>query len=372
MKISRVDVFKLNIELTVPAVVPIGILDAATNVIIRLETDTGLKGWGEASPFAPITGDTQESNFLKARPMGELLLGKDPLPTAQRMDELTSLTRGEPSLRSAFDMALYDLLGQATGLPLFRLLGGERRTLITDRTIGLKVSVEETVRAVQEILDLGFTEVKLKVGRPHLEDVEHVKAVRQLAGPDLVIRIDSNQGWDYPTALASLRAMSGLNIQYSEQPLPAADYEGLRRLKKNSTIPICADESLFTARDALKLVCDDGVDYLNIKLGKSGGIGMALEIEAIARAAGRKCMLGCFAETRLGLTAAAHLACARQNIAFLDLDSAYMLCSDPVLGGLHYSEVTAGLIHLTDDPGLGATIAEDQLRKGEHYTLQES
>ena len=369
MKISRIDIYKFNIRLTQPTVVPIGILDAANNVVIRIGTDNGLNGWGEASPFAPITGDTQASNFENARLLATTILGKDPLAVEARTNEIGAETVGETSLRSAFDMALYDLLGQAAGLPLYALFGGERRTLRTDFTIGMQDSVAQTLERVKECVDMGFDEIKLKVGRPGLADVEHVAAVRKLVGPDIAIKVDSNQGWDYPTAVANLRAMEPLGMQYSEQPLAAWDYENLRRLRNKVAIPICADESVFNDRDALRLVSMGAVDYLNIKLGKSAGLGTALRIESIARAAGSRCMIGCFAESRLGLTAAAHLASARPNIHFLDLDSAYDLETDPVEGGITYVDEPGGSIVIPDAPGLGATIKEDFLSGCEHYCV---
>jgi L-alanine-DL-glutamate epimerase-like enolase superfamily enzyme len=369
MKISRIDIYKFNIRLTHPTVVPIGILDAANNVIIRIGTDSGLMGWGEASPFAPITGDTQESAFDHARLLAMTILGKDPLAVDARTAEISAETVGETSLRSAFDMALYDLLGQAAGLPLYALFGGERRALRTDFTIGMQDSVAQTLERVEECVDMGFDEIKLKVGRPGLADVEHVAAVRKLVGPEIAIKVDSNQGWDYPAAVANLRAMEPLGLQYSEQPLAAWNYEDLRRLRDKVAIPICADESVFNDRDALKLVSMGAVDYLNIKLGKSAGLGTALRIESIARAAGNSCMIGCFAESRLGLTAAAHLASARPNIRFLDLDSAYDFDTDPVEGGIIYADEPGGSIVLPDGPGLGATIKEDFLSGCEHYCV---
>jgi len=369
MKISHVDIYRFNIPLTHEVVVPIGILKAANNVAVRITTDSGIQGWGEASPFAPITGDTQESSYENAPLFALTIMDKDPLAVEARMSEINAATVGEPSLRSAFDTALYDILGQAAGLPLYQLLGGEQRPLRTDFTIGLQSTVSQTLERLREGVAQGFNEVKLKVGRPGLADVEHIAAVREQAGPEMAIKIDSNQGWDYPTAVANLRAMEPYGLLYSEQPIAAWDYENLRRLREKVITPICADESVFDDKDALKLVSMGAVDYLNIKLGKSGGITTALRIESIARAAGCKCMIGCFAESRLGLTAAAHLACARPNIAFLDLDSALNLKTDPVQGGMVYDENQGGGITLPDAPGLGASIAEEFLQNCEHYRV---
>lgn len=369
MKITQIDVYKFDIPMIHKVVVPIGVLAAANNVAIRITTDSGIAGWGEASPFAPITGDTQASNFDNARLLALTVIGKDPTAVEVRMSGIHAATVGDPSLRSAFSMALYDILARKADMPLYQLLGGEKRPLRTDFTVGIQTSVERTLQVLTERTKNGFNEVKLKVGRPGLADVEHIAAVRKQVGPDISIKIDSNQGWDYPTAVSNLRAMAPYNVAYSEQPIAAWDYENLRRLRNAVDIPICADESVFDDKDALKLVTMGAVDYLNIKLGKSAGIGTALRIESIAGAGGCKCMIGCFAESRLGLTAAAHLACARPNIAFLDLDSASNLKTDPIHGGMMYDDSVGGVIHLPDSPGLGASIDEKFLQDCEQYSV---
>ena len=139
------------------------------------------------------------------------------------------------------------------------------------------------------------------------------------------------------------------------------DYNNLARLRDKVDLPICADESVFDDKDALKLINAGAADYLNIKLGKSGGIHTGIKINAIAEAAGAKCMIGCFGESRLGLTAAAHLAVAKPNIVFLDLDSAFDFKSDPVIGGLRYDKELGGVIHLDDAIGHGASFDESFL-----------
>lgn len=363
MYIENLSIFKLNIARQYPTRIPLGIIDSAHNVVIKITTNTGLIGWGEASPFAPITGDSQDSNYLTAQSLAHLILGKDPLAIEARMYEINQFTVAEPSIRSAFDMALYDIAAKAANMPLYQFLGGElaAREMKTDLTIGLQDSVEQTVARAERILDQHFTAIKLKVGRPGLEDVAHVTAVRERVGPDIALKIDSNQGWDYPTAVANINAMKGLNLQYSEQPLAAWDTANLARLRDKVDLPICVDESVFTEQDALKLVTAGAADYLNIKLGKSGGIHTALNINAVAESAGCKCMIGCFAESRLALGVAAHLALARPNIHFLDLDSAYGFKTDPVLGGMHYDKAVGGLMHIPDTIGHGAAFDESAL-----------
>ena len=361
MKIKKIDIYKLNVGIKIPINTPLGAIDKAENIAIKITTDKNLVGWGEASPCAMITGDTQESNYAIAQVMAKLIIGKNALAIDTRMKEINSVTVGDSSVRSAFDMALYDIASKAANKPLYQFLGGERRQLRTDITIGLKETVEETITQVQSMLDAGFDAIKLKVGRPDLQDVTHVRAVRALVGTDIAVKIDSNQGWDYPTALANINAMKDLNLDYSEQPLAAWDYDGLARLRNQVDIPICADESVFDHRDALKLIKIEAVDYLNIKLGKSGGIHTGLKINAVAESARMKCMIGCFGESRLALSAAAHFAMARPNIHFIDLDSCYHFETDPVIGGMRYDDILGGLLNLSDDIGHGATFNENEL-----------
>lgn len=361
MKITAVDIYTLKIAFEEPVKIPLGSLDGANNVVIKITTDQDIIGWGESSPFAPITGDSQESNVATAKQFVQLMNGKDPLAIEARMREINAFTIGEPSIRSAFDMALYDIAAKAANMPLYQFLGGERREIRTDMTIGMQKTVADTVRLAQSIFDANFDAIKMKVGRSGLQDVEHVKAVRELAGPDVHIKIDSNQGWDYPTAIANINAMKPLNLQYSEQPLAVWDVDNIARLRNKVDLPICVDESIFDDKDALKLVKIGAADFYSIKLGKSGGINTGLKINAIAEANGCKCMIGCFAESRLGLNAAAHMAMARSNIVFLDLDSAYDFVEDPVIGGMRYDEKIGGLLLLDDAPGIGASFDESML-----------
>ena len=364
MTIDRIDIYKLDIQRSRPTRISLGVIDKAQNIAVKITTNSDQIGWGEASPFAPITGDSQDSNFVTAQQLARLIKGKDPLSIEARMAEINHWTASEPSIRSAFDMALYDLASKSVGLPLYQFLGGDpaqnghQPSIRTDLTIGLEDSVDDTKIQAKIILDSGFDAIKMKVGRPGLEDIPHVVAVRELAGPDVTIKIDSNQGWDYPTAVANINAMEPLNLQYSEQPLPVWDFDNMARLRDKVNLPICADESLFDDKDALKLVKADAADYLNIKLGKSGGIHTALKINVIAEAAGCHCMIGCFSESRLALSAAAHLALARPNIIFIDLDSAYKHKEDPVIGGLTYDKYLGGVLNIPETSGHGAAFDE--------------
>ena len=369
IKILKIEIFKLNVEIKIPIKILLGGSDSAENLAIKITTDTGIVGWGESSPCAVITGDSQDTNYAVAQTIARIIKGKDALAIESRMQDINSVTVGDSSVRSAFDMALYDIAAKAANMPLYQFLGGALRELRTDLTIGIKDTVSETLAQAKSIMEAGFNAIKLKVGRPGLEDVPHVRAVRELVGPDMSLKMDSNQGWDYPTAFANINEMADLNLQYAEQPIEAWNHEGLASLRTKVNLPICADESVFDHKDALKLVKMEAVDYLNIKLGKAGGIHIGLKINAIAEAAGMKCMIGCFAESRLGLSAAAHLAMARPNISFIDLDSCYHFKTDPVIGGLTFDDKIGGLLNLTDAIGHGAVFNESHLDQKSKVTI---
>lgn len=353
MKISAVKVAKLDVAMHHAIKTPIGEIAAARNVVVCIETECGLVGWGETSPMAAITFDSQASAYALGIEMAPLLLGQSPI----EIENCLALLRrycARSSVLCAFDLALYDLAAQAAGMPLYAYLGGGKRALVTDHTIGNQDTVAATVARANELVAAGFDTIKLKTGRPGTLDLEHLSAVREAVGPDVALRIDCNQGWDYPQALRLLPKLAELGVEYLEQPFPVWDVDSFSRLRAQGVLPVCADESVFNHHDAMRLVRAEAVDYLNIKLVKSGGVNTALKINSVAEAAGIRCMIGCFGESRLGLTAAAHLAMARPNIHFIDLDSALHFSSDPVIGGLSYGK--GGDISFTGDDftGLGA------------------
>lgn len=361
MKIIAIKLAHLNVEMRQAIKTPIGEIAAARNVVVKIETDSGLYGWGETSPMAAITGDSQASTYALGLEMASLLVGCDALELEPNLERLRRYCVRATSILCAFDMALYDLAAKHAGMPLYQYLGGSARPLRTDHTIGNQETVEATVAMARHLVESGFDTIKLKTGRADLEDVAHLTAVREAVGSEIRLRIDCNQGWDFPTAVANIKYLEQLDIEYLEQPLPVWDVDGFARLRRATSIPICADESIFTHTDALRLVKADAVDYLNIKLVKSGGINTALKINSIAEAAGIRCMVGCFGESRLGLSAAAHLAAARSNICFIDLDSALHFREDPVRGGMDYIPNAGGAICLPNTPGHGASFDETTL-----------
>jgi len=364
-KITRVDIYKADIEFHEPFRIAIMEITSAQSLFIKITTNEGLYGLGEANPTAGITGETQSINLAGAVDLARLLLNKDPLNIEERTREMDKFLIHNSTLRSAFDMALYDLLGKIAGLPLYAVLGGRKRSFWTDNTIGI-ADPDTMAKKALDYKNRGFRAIKVKLGTNRVQDIERIQKIRTAIGNDLPIRIDANQGWDYQTAIHVLKALESMGIEYCEQPIARWDLENMRRIRQNTSIAIMADESLFDHHDAFKLASMGCCDYFNIKLAKSGGIHTALRINGIAESAGIACMVGCMTETRLGLTAAAHLVSSRPNIRYADLDGYLFLKSDPIIGGTQYN---VGEITLPDAPGHGADIDPNFLKKCESKTI---
>lgn len=370
MKITSVEIYKMDLNIAYVLTISLGSTPSAENILIKLNTDEGIVGWGEGSPYSFISGETQATSIEAAKFLGKLLIGKDPTAIEENLTLLKRYLPTHPSVRSAFDMAMWDILGKESNQPVYKLLGGKNRQLRTDKTMGHENSAEAVQKIAQAYLDDGFNEIKMKTGRSGKIDYQHVKAVRDLVGEEVHVKIDSNQGWDLAESLKNARLMEPLNLTYFEQPLPVWNLDDMVRLREKINIPVCADESVFDEVDAFKICKLGAADYLNIKLGKAGGIHTGLKINAISEAYGAKCMIGCFNDSRLGLTAAAHLVLARPNIVFLDLDAALFLSDDPIIGGMEYGKTNKSLITIGEKPGWGVDIKEEYLQKWKNFKIE--
>lgn len=366
MKIKQIEIYKADIPFHEPFKIAIMEIKCAQSVFVKIITDEGIYGMGEANPYWGITGETQSINLAAAVDLAKLLIGKDASNIEQLNKDMNKYLAFNSTIRSAFDMALYDIIGKAAGLPLYALLGGGKRIFWTDNTIGLGEPKYVAKKAVN-YMKQGFQAIKVKLGTTKEMDVARIKSIRKAIGDKLPIRVDANQGWDYNTAVATLKELEQFGIEYCEQPIAYWDYDNLKRIREKTTIAIMADESLFDHHDAYKLAAGGCCDYFNIKLAKSGGIHNALKINAIAEGAGIKCMLGCMTETRLGLSAAAHVISARPNIQYADLDGYLFMKEDPILGGAQYN---VGEITITDTPGHGADVDPAFLKSCETIKIE--
>ena len=367
-RIRSVELYKLNIPLKEPFVISLETIQSAGNILVRIITEEGKTGFGECSPYRTIAGETQDGAFAVGAALAGRLLGHSALALEDCLDRLDRYIAGNHCIKSAFDMALHDLAARHAGLPLYAFLGGRNdRELQTDMTVSIGTP-EKMAGDALRFQKLGFPAVKVKVGAGYEADVAAIRAIRAAVGNDIPLRIDANQGWDAPTAIRTLKSLEPFNIEYCEAPISRRLSHDLPTVRANSPIPIMADESLFDHHDAFRLARDGACDFFNIKLAKSGGIRGALRIVAVAEAAGIRSQVGCFSESRLGITALAHLALARRNITHYDMDSFLMLADDPVTGGISYG--TDGRIRVPDSEGLGVDIPDNLLKKMEKWIVE--
>lgn len=368
MKITKIEIFKLNVPLKEPFVISLGVINNANSIVLKIHTNKdGLYGLGEGNPYVFIVGETQESDFEYAKMLSKLIIGKNPLEIENRLQDIGKVLKFNPTVKSAFDMALYDILGKHVNLPLYALWGGKNdREIITDMTVSIGAP-DKMAKDALAFKKAGFPAIKVKLGENTKSDVARIKAIRDAIGYEIPVRIDANQGWDAVTAVNTLNALAEFDIEHCEEPIPRWNNADLAYVRSKSPISIMADESLFDHHDAYRLASMQACDYFNIKLSKSGGLNTALKIVAIAEAAGIKSQVGCMSETRLGLTALAHLVVARKNIVHFDLDSALMLADDPVTGGITYLE--NGKIKVPDTPGIGADFDYSYLDKMEKIVI---
>jgi L-Ala-D/L-Glu epimerase len=365
MKITHTEIYRFSIKM-VPFTIATGTMEYAQNVFIRIHTDQGLYGVGECSAFPMIVGETQDTCLVMAKDFAKLWKGKDPLQINERLCELDLFTARNTTIKSAFDIALHDLAAKASNQPLYKFLGGDKREVETDITIGIN-NAEAMADAATKWREKGASFLKVKLGKSIFEDLERLQKIRSAAGDNMKIRIDANQGWSFEDAAKIFKDMEELDIQFCEQPMRTWNDPLLPELCKISPVDIMADESCYSHHDAKNLIAAKACDSINIKLSKAGGIAEAIRIYKIADEAGVPCMIGGMLESRLALSAKLHFAYACPNLKYYDLDTCMLgHLEDPVLEGVSFKKFN---LYIEDKPGIGADVDESFLKNCEKWSV---
>jgi L-Ala-D/L-Glu epimerase len=293
-------------------------------------------GYGEAAPNARYGEERQKDTDLLADLAPEIADLDGPAGVESYCEALAA--EGVPALRAGLSAAAWDLVGKQAGEPVWRMLGLARPSVTTSYTIA--ISAPEDMLA-QARAASAFGTLKVKLGFDGDLDLARRLALEL---PETTFRYDANEGWERERAAAALAVLDDLGAELVEQPLPAADVEGMAWLKERTRIPLLADEAVL-ALDDLDVI-GDAYDGIVVKLAKAGGIAAAFALISACTGRGLQVLLGCMVESSLGIAAALQLAGLAD---YVDLDGALLLAEDPFTGlGVDGDVFTA-----PDAPGLG-------------------
>lgn len=353
LKLVEITAFPFAVPLTHPFRIATMECRSAEGVWVRIRTAGGRVGWGEATPLASINGETQRT-VIEALRMYAQVGGPDWISQrAEAMRQCRRALPGHGAALSAIEMAVWDILAQRAGLPLWALLGGDGVPRPTDATVGI-VEPEIAAERAQDILDRGFRHIKVKLGDSPCADIARVEAIAAVAEEHeeiITLRVDANQAYKRDAAIEVLNSCVDYGVEFCEQPVGRFDHPGLAFCHQFGGTPVMADESCFGPEDVIALARANACGLVNVKVSKAGGLERALDTARAARAAEMECMMGGMVETRLGVTAALHVAMSDPCFRWFDLDAAMGHTEDPILGGVEYQE---GHAVAPDQVGLGA------------------
>ncbi len=353
MHITRVDLYRAPMPMKVPFKIAIGVTTVSQSLFVRIHTDSGLVGVGEGNIFTPVVGETPDSVWGRGAGAGAGDARRRPARHRGARAADAQAAAGQHHAALGLRDRAVGPFGQGGESAAVRGAGrpaaaDRHRQHLRARNAG------GDGRASRRFKARGFQAIKVKLGTDLATDLERMRQIRAAVGPEMRLRIDANQGWSRVTAKAGAGGAAAVCARAGRAAGGQVGYRGSGRIAPRLDHPLMADESLFDAHDALRLVQAAACDYFNIKLAKAGGILAALRINAIGEAAGIPCMVGCMTDAGVAISAAVHLASARENIVFADLDGADMLAVDPVAGGFSYG--ARGELVPRAAPGLGVEL----------------
>ncbi|MEM7300711.1 MAG: enolase C-terminal domain-like protein [Pseudomonadota bacterium] len=341
-----------------------GDVSAINAVLLELKTASGLTGWGEASPWPVFTGTVEANAAAINKYFRPHLMGADPVQVEVILNQCAKTLVGHNEAKCAVETALLDITGQITGLPIAELVGGRHQTKIPMSFSIANPDFDADLDDIAALWTDGVRLFKLKTGfSEHSFDLMRLERLRSLYGDEVDLRIDYNQGLPAYDAIRRIRDLEAFRPTFVEQPVKMNDRAALSEITRAVDVPIMADESVFDPRQALEGAADRIADIFSLKISKSGGIRRALEIAAIARAAGLEVYGGCMFETSIAHAAGAHLMAA---VPDLELGCEFYMST-------YYAEtdvatepfpVKNGFVHVPETPGLGVRLDLDKLA---HY-----
>lgn len=378
MRIARIEAYAMRVELVKPyltAGYEAGGMKEKPCVILRMTTDDGLQGFGESDPFPTFTYESPETVMHMIRYyLGPKVLGMDPANIAGLHESMDSLVPGWPFAKAPIDIAAHDILGQALGVPVYQLLGGKVRDRIPMLwPLGGDTPEANAQEAAQKIAE-GYRSLHIKLGALTPEvDVARLRAISEAVGPEIPLMVDVNQGWDYSTALRTIRQLESLNISMVEQPIAANAIDDMAKIQASVDIPISADEALHSTHEAMTLIRRDAARVFSLKTGKCGGLFRTRQVAAIAEAARIPCFVNSMIEMGVSVMASVHLAASVPNLVKHGhaLMSNLRIKEDILLAG-NFKYDGRDILVPQDCKGLGLKINEEKLARDalDHFVLE--
>jgi L-alanine-DL-glutamate epimerase-like enolase superfamily enzyme len=364
VKITKIDIHPISIPYIPERVftVSYGAIDSVMNVIVKIHTDEGIVGLGEAAPVFPFNGESQESCMAFLSRFAPKLIGMNPMALTSIL-ELLDTVYGNLAAKTAIDFALYDIIGKATNQPIYNLLGGLRKDKVPiHMTVPIKTPKEMAQEATKRVEE-GFRTIEMKLGRVGAAvdadlEVERIKSVRDAVGSGVLLIADANTGWAPHTAISIIRKIEQYDV-FIEQPTKGI--AGLAEVKRSVSAAIVADESCSTPEDTVEILRRDAADMISVKPAKMGGLYKTSRIIAIAESAGLPYRYDGMESTRLTCTASLHMAMATAKDVAGGFSQYTRQQKDIVKkGGLILEKGVASVQDL-DAPGIGVELDDSFL-----------
>lgn len=357
MQIDRVTVHQYDIPLEEPFVTALKPIHELERVLVEIETDEGITGWGEGAPAYEVTGETQRSTAAVVEDvLAPLVVSANPLDVERVVGDMSALVDGSPSAHAAIELALHDIRGKVADMPLYRLLGGnaEEPAIEVPKVLSIK-DPEDMIADATAAVDDGYRQIKIKVGGDPQTDIERVRGIAEAVPSSVSLKADANQGWgDAKTSLEALRGIAE-HIDVIEQPVDKENVEDLTALRDRIDVPVMPDESVETASGCVDLVRCGAGDIFNIKLMKTGGIGEAVRLNAVAEADSRPTQLGSMVEGGVGTAAGVHFVLAFENVIWNEMVGPFMTTANVTDLDFAVPEIRV------DGPGIGVDVDRDAL-----------
>lgn len=356
MKIATIETFATCPPIRHVGTLGVGTFDRAESVIVRVRTDSGVEGVGEASMWAPFTDNLYAAKETIDRYLGPAIIGMSPFDTEAINEAMARVQHGASSAKAAVDMACLDAAARSLEVPLHALLGG----LVRDR-ISLSYSVtnqdiEADLAEIRWLLEEGFYVLKIKTGvLPEAIELERMERIRDLVGPEFDLRIDFNQGAPRERAALLCHSLEQFHPTFIEQPVKGWDLSEMAALTAALRTPVMADESVMSLQDGLRVVAGRAADIISIKLMKLGGITQSRKLAGVCEAAGMPCYAGAMWESGIGIAASLHFACSTPAVRYgSDFYTCSHLLEDDLI--LEPLRVEGGDLVIPDGPGLGVDV----------------